>query len=458
MNYAECLEQLKKANEIKDYDSAIKYSSEMIRLLPKSGEGYFNRGLAYQNKMDNVRSISDYTDAIQLGIERKTDLALVFYNRAVAYQKQGLHYKAIKDYEMSYSLDPSDSQTREVIEKAKMYYGINSNEKKEYKIEQLLNDEIKKIKEERERQERKIWLASPEGQRWQEEERKKQEQKEKEKAEREAKEKTEREAREKAEREAAEKLLKVAEQGDAEAQCKLANAYYEGQGVPKDFAKVAEWYGKAAEQGYAEAQYQLGILYKVGLGIPKNSKKANELFRKAASQNHDKTIGYLAVRKSRKITACIIIAVVLALITLIVYKSTGSFFKFQQNDQGTLTITGYSGNKKVVIPVADKKDIPITEIGDKAFYKKKLTSVVISDGITKIGDEAFSVNQLTSLTIGNSVTSIGKGAFAGNKLTDVVIPDSVITIEDRAFADNKLNNVVIPDSVKSIGYNVFSSW
>jgi len=185
-----------------------------------------------------------------------------------------------------------------------------------------------------------------------------------------------------------------------------------------------------------------------------------------------------------------VIAVV-ALVKFINYRLTESFFNFEQNDQGTLTITGYSGKKQVVIPVTNNEGIPITEINDKAFYYKKLTSVVIPNGITKIGDEAFYGNQLTdivipdsvitigknafsgnmkndnvptgkgnkltSLTIGNGVTSIESGIFAGNQLTDIVIPDNVITIGDRAFADNILTNVVIGNGVTTIGNNAFAN-
>ena len=72
-----------------------------------------------------------------------------------------------------------------------------------------------------------------------------------------AKEKEAREAAEKKAREAkeaVEKLRTAAEQGDAQAQCELGVLYENGQGVPKDHRKAAEWFGKAAAQGHAEAK------------------------------------------------------------------------------------------------------------------------------------------------------------------------------------------------------------
>jgi hypothetical protein len=58
----------------------------------------------------------------------------------------------------------------------------------------------------------------------------------------------------KANAEKAEQVRKAAEQGDAQAQCELGVLYENGQGVPIDHRKAAEWFGKAATQGHAEAK------------------------------------------------------------------------------------------------------------------------------------------------------------------------------------------------------------
>jgi hypothetical protein len=48
-----------------------------------------------------------------------------------------------------------------------------------------------------------------------------------------------------------------AEKGVAEAQYKLGNCYFNGEGVTKDYEKAVYWWTKAAEQKYAEAQYNI---------------------------------------------------------------------------------------------------------------------------------------------------------------------------------------------------------
>ena len=78
--------------------------------------------------------------------------------------------------------------------------------------------------------------------------------------------------------------LKAAEQGDAEAQTNLGLAYYNGEGVAKDFAEAVRWFRKAAEQGHAEAQLHLGMLYATGDGIPQDDKEAVRWWRQSAEQ------------------------------------------------------------------------------------------------------------------------------------------------------------------------------
>jgi len=77
-------------------------------------------------------------------------------------------------------------------------------------------------------------------------------------------------------------------------------------------------------------------------------------------------------------------------------------------------ITGFSGSGGSLTIPATLQDFPVKEIGDKAFYEqKRITSVVIPEGVTKIGSEAFMNNRdLTTVTIPSTVTSIGNGAFA----------------------------------------------
>jgi uncharacterized protein len=66
--------------------------------------------------------------------------------------------------------------------------------------------------------------------------------------------------------EAAKWERRAADQGDAEAQDNLGNAYVKGDGVPQDYAEALKWFRRAADQGSARAQFHLGIMYDAGHG------------------------------------------------------------------------------------------------------------------------------------------------------------------------------------------------
>ncbi len=164
-------------------------------------------------------------------------------------------------------------------------------------------------------------------------------------------------------------------------------------------------------------------------------------------------------------------------------------FKFDLDDDGTLTISGegkipketFRGNSDIKKVIIEKG---ITTIEESVFLNcKNLTSVTLSDSLTNIERSAFyGCSNLESVTIPDSVKSIGRLAFYntswlenkrkenqlvivngiiidGNNCSgDLVIPDSVKSIGDSAFEyNNDLKSVTIPDSVTSIGKNAFNS-
>jgi len=80
------------------------------------------------------------------------------------------------------------------------------------------------------------------------------------------------------------KLEQQANQGDVEAQFNLGLTYYNGEGVPQDYAQAMKWYRLAADQGVAEAQYNLGLMYYNGRGVPQDDAQAMKWYRLAAEQ------------------------------------------------------------------------------------------------------------------------------------------------------------------------------
>jgi TPR repeat protein len=80
---------------------------------------------------------------------------------------------------------------------------------------------------------------------------------------------------------------KAADKGNPEAQTDLGTMYLDGAGVPQDFEMAALWLRKAADQGWDVAQERLGALYEAGYGVPKDSVQAHMWLNLAASRVRD---------------------------------------------------------------------------------------------------------------------------------------------------------------------------
>jgi len=130
-------------------------------------------------------------------------------------------------------------------------------------------------------------------------------------------------------------------------------------------------------------------------------------------------------------------------------------FEFYFIDDKRLSITGYNLSVAGIIIPEKIEGIPVTSIGNSAFYHKSLKNAVIPDSVTQIGDSAFAYNNLESIEIPENVVRIGNYAFAGNKLTEITIPDSVKQAGTGAFRDNKITTAVISENITVIEAQLF---
>jgi hypothetical protein len=136
----------------------------------------------------------------------------------------------------------------------------------------------------------------------------------------------------------------------------------------------------------------------------------------------------------------VISALLIGLCTAVLPALSEADFQTQANDDGSVTITKYSGwDKDIAIPgkIGGKA---VTAIGEDAFKSADLTSVTIPDSVKIIEKSAFEDNKLVKVTIGKGVTTIKGGAFANNKLTSVIIPDGVYV---SGFLLNPLSKVTL---------------
>ena len=162
---------------------------------------------------------------------------------------------------------------------------------------------------------------------------------------------------------------------------------------------------------------------------------------------------------------------------------------------GTITITGYTGPGGAVAIPATINGLPVTSIGGYAFRNRtSLTSITVPSSITNIGSWAFEgCTGLVTMTIGSGVTSMGDivcsrctsltaitvdadnsiyGSVDGvlvnksqtillrfpqGKTGNYAIPSSITSIKRSAFEScTSLTSITIPDSVTDIGGGVFN--
>ena len=134
-----------------------------------------------------------------------------------------------------------------------------------------------------------------------------------------------------------------------------------------------------------------------------------------------------------------------------------AYFTYEEiNDNTEIRILAYSKDapKDVIIPEYID-GLPVTEIGNFAFWEINLTSVILPSNLTSIGGNAFVKNALTSVVIPEGVRTIGKSAFYWNEITNVELPSSLTEIGERAFSMNQLTSINIPEGIEVLSVGVF---
>lgn len=94
-------------------------------------------------------------------------------------------------------------------------------------------------------------------------------------------------------------------------------------------------------------------------------------------------------------------------------------------------------------------------------FQKKITRIIIEEGITSVGDYNFSnlwkhnYKNLTYISLPSTLHSIGIGAFIGWPFSDINLPENLEVIGERAFMGSSIESVKLPKNI-SIGKGAFS--
>lgn len=140
------------------------------------------------------------------------------------------------------------------------------------------------------------------------------------------------------------------------------------------------------------------------------------------------------------------------------------------------SVTDYKGaDKNVVIPNT-YCGLPVSAIGEKAFYCSEgsmgmlpgvgdedesdaytgLTSIELPQGLVSIGKRAFAgCEELTSIELPQSLVSIGDSAFTGCGFTSIEIPEGLTSMDDYAFGGCPLTSAAI--RCEAVGFFAFTT-
>ena len=145
-------------------------------------------------------------------------------------------------------------------------------------------------------------------------------------------------------------------------------------------------------------------------------------------------------------------------------------YTFTTNSDGSLNIEHYTGAGGAVVIPNTTNGLPVTSIGDAAFFENiSLTSVTVGTNVASIADQAFSYSSMVNVTLSASVTNIAFDAFLDcNSLTNITVatndPDfssaaGVLFNQNQTtlitFPEGKAGSYAVPDGVTNIAVYAF---
>ncbi len=135
-------------------------------------------------------------------------------------------------------------------------------------------------------------------------------------------------------------------------------------------------------------------------------------------------------------------------------------FVYQENADGTYTITGFNDFRAELVNVPSQiNGVNVTAIGSNVFQtKNNIQTVRIPETVTTIGSMAFyGCKNLTSVVMGDNVKSIGSKAFNScTALTEVNLKNAELLGEYAFYGCTSLEKIFMGTSLKVIGKNAFN--
>ncbi len=149
----------------------------------------------------------------------------------------------------------------------------------------------------------------------------------------------------------------------------------------------------------------------------------------------------MSIKRIIKNAICVMLLLTVIMLNSACASASGQGFTTTTNDDGTLTITEYTGDAENLVIPESINGVNVTAIADKAFMASNIKTLEVPSGITSIGSQAFayavnleSVSVLAmNITYGSDVfqgdKALNKVAYKQDSTTEAYFKDSTITKE-----------------------------
>lgn len=170
------------------------------------------------------------------------------------------------------------------------------------------------------------------------------------------------------------------------------------------------------------------------------------------------------INSNKKRIASVMLASVMAVSAfapcMSAFADTSGDFEYQVNN-GTATITGYTGEQSSITIPNKIGGYSVTAVGSKVLSNAyDVSSVTISEGITTLNDEAFAdCSNAKVFSLPSTLKTIGNNAFENcSSIKTITIPNSVTSIGSEAFLYcDDLVKVTLPSGLQTIKMSTFEN-
>ncbi|MHB1150908.1 MAG: leucine-rich repeat domain-containing protein [Eubacteriales bacterium] len=132
-------------------------------------------------------------------------------------------------------------------------------------------------------------------------------------------------------------------------------------------------------------------------------------------------------------------------------------FQYEKRGDGYYK-TGYTGREKKIILPAEYNSLPVTGLGEKAFYgNSSVEYIELSESISEIGKACFYGSGLKTIILNDKLKTISSGSFASTSISEINIPESVTSIGAYSFGGcGSLKSINLSENILNISDGTFS--